>query len=60
MGLAGILDMYYEDIFSLPNKQLSCGVVTNYTNLPSKKVLKSIPIVYFILSVGLMLSLDFM
>ncbi|XP_024951096.1 uncharacterized protein LOC102627895 isoform X3 [Citrus sinensis] len=37
VGLADILDMYYEDIFSLPNKQLSCGVVTNYTNLPSKK-----------------------
>ncbi|KAH9797164.1 Deneddylase [Citrus sinensis] len=37
VGLADILDMYYEDIFSLPNKQLSCSVVTNYTNLPSKK-----------------------
>ncbi|KAJ4703564.1 Deneddylase ORF24 [Melia azedarach] len=37
VGLADILDMYYEDVFSLPNKQLSCGVVASYTNLSNKK-----------------------
>ncbi|KAM7254727.1 hypothetical protein ACFE04_019968 [Oxalis oulophora] len=37
VGLADILDMYYEDIYSLPNKQLSGGVTANLTNLPNKK-----------------------
>ncbi|KAM3700417.1 hypothetical protein ACB098_05G094400 [Castanea mollissima] len=37
VGLAGILDLYYEDLYSLPNKQLSCGVVTNFANLSNKK-----------------------
>ncbi|XP_031284088.1 uncharacterized protein LOC116142819 isoform X2 [Pistacia vera] len=36
-GLADVLDMYYEDIFTLPSKQLSCEAVVNYTNLSSKK-----------------------
>ena len=38
VGLAGILDLYYEDLYSLPNKQLSCGVVANFVNLSNKKV----------------------
>ncbi|KAJ0017209.1 hypothetical protein Pint_10491 [Pistacia integerrima] len=38
VGLADVLDMYYEDIFTLPSKQLSCEAVVNYTNLSSKKV----------------------
>nr|XP_023908450.1 uncharacterized protein LOC112020120 isoform X1 [Quercus suber] len=37
VGLAGILDLYYEDLYSLPNKQLSCGVVANFANLSNKK-----------------------
>lgn len=39
VGLADIIDMYYEDIYTLPNKELSCEVAGNFTNLPSKKVL---------------------
>ncbi|KAL5772328.1 hypothetical protein ACOSQ2_012252 [Xanthoceras sorbifolium] len=37
VGLADVLDMYYEDVYSLPNKQLLCGVAANYTNLSNKK-----------------------
>ncbi|KAJ4840403.1 hypothetical protein Tsubulata_002062 [Turnera subulata] len=37
VGLAEILDIYYEDAYSLPNKELSCGVVSNFTNLSNKK-----------------------
>ncbi|XP_062095803.1 uncharacterized protein LOC133801575 isoform X2 [Humulus lupulus] len=37
VGLSDIVDMYYEDLYSLPSKELSCGVVGNYTNLPTKK-----------------------
>ncbi|RZC80598.1 hypothetical protein C5167_043170 [Papaver somniferum] len=33
VGLAEILDMYYEDVYTLPDKQLSSGVVADYTNL---------------------------
>ncbi|KAF5729133.1 hypothetical protein HS088_TW21G01291 [Tripterygium wilfordii] len=35
--LASIVDMYYEDLYSLPNKQLSYDVVGKFTNLSSKK-----------------------
>ncbi|KAI3963187.1 hypothetical protein MKX01_030317 [Papaver californicum] len=35
--LAEILDMYYEDIYTLPDKQLFSGVVANYTNLAKNK-----------------------
>ncbi|XP_062162628.1 uncharacterized protein LOC133869603 isoform X2 [Alnus glutinosa] len=37
VGLADTLDMYYEDIYSLPNKQLSCGLAANFANLSNKK-----------------------
>lgn len=37
VGLAEIFDMYYEDIYTMPNKELSCGVVSNFTNLSKKK-----------------------
>lgn len=37
VGLANILDMYYEDVFTLPNKQLSCGAITKSTNLSINK-----------------------
>ncbi|PIA31289.1 hypothetical protein AQUCO_05100075v1 [Aquilegia coerulea] len=35
--LADILDMYYEDVYTLPDKQLSCGVVTNFAKLSKNK-----------------------
>lgn len=38
VGLADVIDMYYEDLYTLPNKELSCGFVRNFTNLPNKKV----------------------
>ncbi|XP_015874090.1 uncharacterized protein LOC107411090 isoform X1 [Ziziphus jujuba] len=37
VGLADIVDMYYEDIYTLPNKELACGVIANFTNLSNKK-----------------------
>ncbi|OMO65247.1 UDP-glucuronosyl/UDP-glucosyltransferase [Corchorus olitorius] len=37
VALADILDMYYEDVYSLPNKQLRCGVVANYNSLSKAK-----------------------
>ncbi|XWS19659.1 hypothetical protein CRYUN_Cryun31cG0034400 [Craigia yunnanensis] len=37
VGLADILDMYYEDGYSLPNKQLHCGVVANYNSFSKAK-----------------------
>ncbi|PON77936.1 deneddylase [Parasponia andersonii] len=37
VGLSDIIDMYYEDLYTLPSKELSCGVVRNYTNLSDKK-----------------------
>ncbi|GAV76969.1 hypothetical protein CFOL_v3_20442, partial [Cephalotus follicularis] len=37
VGLADILDTYYEDIYSLPNKQLSGDTVSKFSNLPNKK-----------------------
>lgn len=39
VGLVDIVDMYYEDLYTLPNKGLSSGVVANFTNLPKRKVL---------------------
>ncbi|XP_034210785.1 uncharacterized protein LOC117623883 isoform X2 [Prunus dulcis] len=38
VGLADIIDMYYEDLYTMPDKQLSCGVVANSTNLSNKKI----------------------
>ncbi|XP_037491253.1 uncharacterized protein LOC105649606 isoform X1 [Jatropha curcas] len=49
-GLAETLDMYYEDIYSLPDKELSCHSTTKFTNFSSKKVRSSL---LKILSVGL-------
>lgn len=37
VGLADVIDMYFEDLYTLPNKELSCGVIGNFTNLPNKK-----------------------
>ncbi|KAL5714874.1 hypothetical protein ACHQM5_016776 [Ranunculus cassubicifolius] len=35
--LADILDMYYEDIYTIPSKQLSCGVISDITKLSKNK-----------------------
>ncbi|KAJ4868164.1 Uncharacterized protein Rs2_50292 [Raphanus sativus] len=37
VGLAEALDIYFEDIYSLPRKQLPCDAFGNYGNLPSEK-----------------------
>ncbi|CAN8313513.1 unnamed protein product [Cochlearia groenlandica] len=37
VGLAEALDIYFEDIYSLPRKQLPCDGFGNYANLPSEK-----------------------
>ncbi|KAL5576660.1 hypothetical protein UlMin_018359 [Ulmus minor] len=37
VGLANVIDMFYEDLFTLPKKELSCGVIGNFANLPNKK-----------------------
>lgn len=36
VGLAGVLDVYYEDIYTLPFKQLSCSI-ENFTDLSLNK-----------------------
>ncbi|XP_015576889.2 uncharacterized protein LOC8259167 isoform X1 [Ricinus communis] len=36
-GLAEILDMYFEDVYSLPHKELSCRATANFTNLANTK-----------------------
>lgn len=38
VSLAETLDMYYVDPYSLPDKELSCGVVAEYVNVSSRKV----------------------
>ncbi|KAF3451410.1 hypothetical protein FNV43_RR07505 [Rhamnella rubrinervis] len=37
VDLVDIVDMYYEDLYTLPKKELSSGVVPNFTNLSEKK-----------------------
>ncbi|CAA0251259.1 unnamed protein product [Arabidopsis thaliana] len=37
VGLAEALDIYFEDTYSLPRKQLPCDVPGNYANLPNEK-----------------------
>ncbi|KAJ4975381.1 hypothetical protein NE237_000487 [Protea cynaroides] len=37
VGLANIIDMYYEDVYTLPNKQLSYSVARNRINLSVDK-----------------------
>ncbi|KAF7803377.1 uncharacterized protein G2W53_042488 [Senna tora] len=37
IGLAEILDMYYEDPYTLPDKQLSCGVAAKFAKASNKK-----------------------
>ncbi|CAM8890711.1 unnamed protein product [Rhodiola kirilowii] len=35
--IGNILDMYYEDIYTLPDKQLLSSISANFTNLPKTK-----------------------
>ncbi|XP_068320949.1 uncharacterized protein [Pyrus communis] len=48
VGLADLIDMYYEDPYTMPDKQLSCGVVANSANFSNKKtgsfLLRMLPI----------------
>ncbi|XP_051143154.1 uncharacterized protein LOC127259679 isoform X2 [Andrographis paniculata] len=37
VGLADILDMYYEDLYTLPSKKLSCYAMTKPSNLTTNK-----------------------
>ncbi|XP_027356593.1 uncharacterized protein LOC113865952 isoform X2 [Abrus precatorius] len=37
VGLAETLDMYYVDPYSLPDKQLSCGVAAKFSNVSNQK-----------------------
>ncbi|KAE8669804.1 Elongation factor P-like protein, putative isoform 2 [Hibiscus syriacus] len=37
VGLADILDMYYEDVYTLPMKQLRSGMIANYNSLSKAK-----------------------
>lgn len=37
VGLADILDMYYEDVYTLPKKQLHSGMVASYNSLTKAK-----------------------
>ncbi|KAK8575206.1 hypothetical protein V6N13_033551 [Hibiscus sabdariffa] len=37
VGLADILDMYYEDVYSMPKKQLHSGMIANYNSLSKAK-----------------------
>lgn len=41
VGLANILDMYYEDSYTLPNKELSCGAINKATDMSRNKGLLS-------------------
>lgn len=49
VGLADSLDMYYEDLYTLPHKQLACGVVVNFANLSNRKRISSL---FKMLSIG--------
>ncbi|XP_038882562.1 uncharacterized protein LOC120073791 isoform X2 [Benincasa hispida] len=37
VGLANILDIFYEDVYSLPDKLLQCGAIVHSASLLSKK-----------------------
>ena len=51
VALANILDMYYEDLYTLPDKQLLCGAgFANFSNLSKNKVVKSVFVLMFSLS----------
>ncbi|XP_057433002.1 uncharacterized protein LOC130725831 [Lotus japonicus] len=37
VGLAEMLDMYYVDPYTLPDKELSCGVASKFANVSNRK-----------------------
>ncbi|KAE9452534.1 hypothetical protein C3L33_15565, partial [Rhododendron williamsianum] len=61
VALANILDMYYEDSYTLPSKQLSCGVVAKpinlFTNKRTSSLLKVFSIAlasgFFLVAIGI-------
>ncbi|XP_042518102.1 uncharacterized protein LOC122091923 isoform X2 [Macadamia integrifolia] len=55
VGLANILDMYYEDVYTLPDKQLSCGVVRDFTNISIDKERSLWKLLSIIISSGVVL-----
>eukprot|EP00249_Psilotum_nudum_P018392 c26782_g1_i2 orf=586-2439(-) len=42
VDLAGVLDMFYEDIFSLPNKHINTGALLGFRNVSRSKISKSL------------------
>lgn len=38
VGLANILDLYYEDQYSIPGKQLSCEFTADFSKVSKSKV----------------------
>lgn len=46
VSLAETLDMYYVDPYSLPDKELSCGVAAKYANVSNRKVIQSLLLVH--------------
>ncbi|XP_057950081.1 uncharacterized protein LOC131145057 isoform X2 [Malania oleifera] len=40
VGLANILDIFYEDVYTLPDKEFSCDMVAKFTNFSKGKVLE--------------------
>ncbi|XP_010260374.1 PREDICTED: uncharacterized protein LOC104599506 isoform X2 [Nelumbo nucifera] len=55
VGLANIIDMYYEDLYTLPNKQLCSGVVADLTNLSKNKRTSLSKLLSVVLAGGLIL-----
>ncbi|XP_058201228.1 uncharacterized protein LOC131315980 isoform X2 [Rhododendron vialii] len=61
VALANILDMYYEDSYTLPRKQLSCGAVAKpinlFTNKRTSSLLKVFSIAlasgFFLVAIGI-------
>lgn len=55
VSLADILDMFYEDVFTLPNKRLSCYAVAKSSNLAINKGSSLLKILSIILVSGVFL-----
>ncbi|KAK6793279.1 hypothetical protein RDI58_006732 [Solanum bulbocastanum] len=56
VGLSDILDMYYEDVYTLPYKQLSSGVVAKSFNSPySKRSISMSKAISMVLASGIFL-----
>ncbi|XP_058078991.1 uncharacterized protein LOC131227262 isoform X3 [Magnolia sinica] len=48
VGLAKILDLYYEDLYTLPNKQSSSGLVSEISKLSKKELFIIANAIYYI------------